>query len=206
LLGAVVALGAVAPVVAGQAPQGAGAGLVGRWRLNPKESEDPRAKFRPRPPGEGPGGVSSRDGEPPRGAGEGIPGRTDATVRPQPHAPGASPEPLKAPPGLDEFLDAPTTLTIGVADLEVTFGDGTGASLTLPSDGSAQKLGLLTRAARWEGSSLVVETTNAGGAQLMTRYNPMAGERKIEVYARLAGKDGHVVTLRRVYEPDEPVP
>jgi len=206
LLGAALALGGVAPLAAGQPPKSAGADLVGRWRLNEKESEDAKAKFRPRLPGEGPGGASSHGGEPPRGAGERFPGRTGETGRTQPQAPGASPQPLQAPPGLGEFLDAPKTLTIGVADAELTLDDGKGGSLRLPIDGSDQKQGALTRTARWEGTSLVVETTNAGGAQLMTRYNPMPGERKLEVYSRLAGKDGHVVTLRRVYEPDEPAP
>lgn len=192
LFGVALALGGVAPLVAAQAPKGAGAGLVGRWRLNEKESEDPRAKFRPRLPGEGPGGASGHGGEPPRGT--------------HPQAPGASPQPLQAPPDLGEFLDAPKTLTIGVAEAELTLDDGMGGSSRLSIDGSGHKQGPLTRAARWEGASLVVETTNAGGAQLMTRYNPRPGEHRLEVYSRLAGKDGHVVTLRRVYEPDEPAP
>lgn len=191
LLGVVLALGGVAPLVAAQAPKGAAADLVGRWRLSEKESEDPQAKFRARLLGEGPGGAS---------------GHGRAPSRAEANAPGASPQPLQAPPDLGEFLDAPKTLTIGVADAELTLDGGSGSPLRLPLDGSDQKQGPLARTARWEGSSLVVETTNAGGARLMTRYNAMRGERKLEVYSRLAGTDGHVVTLRRVYEPDEPAP
>jgi hypothetical protein len=70
----------------------------------------------------------------------------------------------------------------------------------LPLEGVERPDGPVTRLARREGAAVVVETKNAPGARLTTRYNLMAGQRRLEVYSRLAGKDGRAVTLRRVYD------
>lgn len=201
LLGGLLALGSHR--VAGQEPpDSATHSLAGRWQLNEKESESPQTKLRARQPGEDPRG-EGREGERQPGGGWGRYPR--GAAQPSAPRPSASPEPLKAPPGLDEFLDAPKTLTIAVSDTELTLDDGKGAPLELPLDGIERARGRLKRAAHWEGAaSLVVETTNAEGVQLLTRYNLMLGQRRLEVYSRLAAKDGTAVTLRRVYDPAGP--
>ncbi len=183
---------AVAALAVGLAafPAETGPALVGRWQLNEKESEDPQAKFRPLAPGEDP---RQRDRE--------DQGRPDG-ARERPRRPGPSPSPgkLEAPPGLGEFIDPPRTLTITGNDTELTLDDGRGVLVRLSLDGSERPDGPLTRQARREGNSVVVDTKNSAGARLTTRYNLMAGQRKLEVYSRLAGKDGRAVTLRRVYD------
>jgi len=181
-------------------------GLVGRWQLNEKESEDPQAKFRPLRPGEDPrqAGTGSQEGTARGGEGRGRRPRDEAR---RPGTPGASDPAAKldAPPGLSEFLDPPHTLTITGNEAELTLDDGKG-TLRLPIDGVERKEGPVAHAARWEGSSLVVDKKNEHGARLTTRYSLMPGQRKLEVYSRLAGKEGRAVTLRRVYDGTEATP
>ena len=179
-------------------------GVVGRWQLNEKESEDPHAKFRPLGPGEDPrqGGSAPQGEGAPRG-GRGRGGRPGGEGRP-PGRPGtAAAAKLEAPPGLGEFLEPPKTLTITGSESELTLDDGKGTLERLPVDGVERRGGQLRRAARWEGTTLVVETRNEPGARLTTRYSLMPGQRKLEVYARLVGQDRRAVTLRRVYDGTE---
>jgi len=181
--------------------------LVGRWQLNEKESEDPHAKFRPLRPGEDPKrpGEGMPDGSAPSADGRGRRprGQGPAAGRPGPGAPDAR---LEAPPGLAEFIEPPRALTITGDEAELTFDDGKGTLQRLPIDGSTRKDASIAWSARWEGDSLVVEKKNEHGARLTTRYSLMAGQKKLEVYSRLAGKDGRAVTLRRVYDATEATP
>lgn len=173
-------------------------GLLGRWQLNVKESEDPQAKFRPMGYGEG-----APQGEGP--AGERRPGQRRPTGEGgRPPRPGAVPPKLEAPPGLGEFIEPPKTLTITGNESELTLDDGKGTLERLQVDGVERREGPLLKAAKWEGSTLVVEKRNDAGARLTTRYSLMLGQRKLEVYARLAGQDRRAVTLRRTYDGTEP--
>lgn len=177
-------------------------GLVGRWQLNEKESEDPQAKFRPLRPGEDPrqAAAGSQEGTPRGGEGRGRRPRDEAR---RPSDPAAK---LEAPPGLSEFLEPPRTLTITGNEAELVLDDGKGTPLRLPIDGVERKEGPVAHAARWEGSSLVVDKKNEHGARLTSRYSLMPGQKKLEVYSRLAGKEGRAVTLRRVYDGTEATP
>jgi hypothetical protein len=166
--------------------------VVGRWQLNEKESEDAAAKFRPLRPGEDPRQRDREEERDPRDP-------RSQRARPRP-TPSPSPGKLEAPPGLTDFLEPPRTLTIAIEGGDAVLDDGRGNVRRLPLDGVARPDGELTRAARREGASLVLETRNAFGALLATRFNVMAGTRKLEAYSRLAGKDGRAVTLRRVYD------
>ena len=111
---------------------------------------------------------------------------------------------LEAPPGLGEFLEPPKTLTITGNDSELTLDDGKGKLEHLQIDGVERREGPLRKAAKWEGSSLVIEKRNEAGARLTTRYSLMPGQRKLEVYSRLAGQDQRAATLRRTYDGTEP--
>lgn len=205
LLGLALALapasGTAAQQVDSSPPGRAVADVAGRWRLNEKESENPQAKFRPLAPGEVPGQAGVPEPPPTRGR---FPGR-GTPDRPRP-MPSGEPAKLETPPGFEEFLDPPKALAIAGDAAALTFDSGAGEPLRLVLDGIERRQGPLRRAARWEGTSIVVESSNGAGARLTTRYNPMAGERRLEVYARLAGKDGRAVTLRRVYVPAEATP
>lgn len=177
-------------------------GLVGRWQLNEKESEDPHKKFRPLAPGEDP--RDAVQGEE-RSSGRTRPGQRPGRPPARPPEGAAQPK-LEAPPGLTEFLEAPRTLAIAAVETELTLDDGGAAPLRLRLDGIERKEGSLSITARSEGGALVVEKRNEAGARLTTRYSLMAGERKLEVYSRLAGKEGRAVTLRRVYYGTETTP
>lgn len=203
LVGAVLVLLAGRPLAAREGSPG----LVGRWQLNEKESEDPQAKFRPLRPGEDPrqAGAESQEGTARGGEGRGRRPRDEAR---RPGTPGASDPAAKldAPPGLTEFLEPPRTLTITGTEAELVLDDGKGTPLRLTIDGVEKKEGPVAYTARWEGSSLVVDKKNEHGARLTTRYSLMPGQKKLEVYARLAGKEGRAVTLRRVYDGTEATP
>jgi VWFA-related protein len=171
-------------------------GVAGRWRLNEKDSEDPRVKFSPtraRRPGESEGEVQGPGTS--RWPRRGEPERADG--RPQPEAQSLT--------GPREFLDAPRGLTIAASGQDLTlrldFSDGN-ATVRLRVDGEQHAEPGVTRIARWEGPSLVVESALDTGAQLLARYNPMPGGRRLEVYSRYRDKDGAVFTLRRVFEAD----
>lgn len=181
--------------------------IVGRWQLNEKESEDPQAKFRPLRPGEDPRrpGAEPEEATPRAGEGRGRRPRDEGRSPGKPAAndPDAK---LQAPPGLAEFLEPPRTLTITGNEAELALDDGKATLLRLQIDGVERKEGPVAQAARWEGSALVVEKRNEHGARLTTRYSLMPGQRKLEVYSRLAGTEGRTVTLRRVYDGAEATP
>lgn len=160
--------------------------LTGRWQLNEKDSEDARAKFiwdGSPPPGQRPA---------PRGERRpGIPQRPERT-----NVSGS------IPPAFRDFLEPAKTLVITGTVTELTFDEGRGVLVRLPLDGSEQKQDTLSRIARWDGSSLVVEAKAEGGGRLITRYNLMPGTRKLEVYSRLSDRQGGAITLRRVYDAE----
>jgi hypothetical protein len=203
-LAASFALAFANPVAAGSAPD-----LSGRWQLNEKESEDPKAKFRPREPSERPG---QRDREPDEEA-----ARRRAEEAQRRRRGNVEPPKLEAPAGLGEFLEPPRTLTIAKRDGDLTIDSGSGRVFRLSANGAERKEAAADQkegtaepkatpvsiSSRWDGPSLVVTKTNAEGARLMTRYNLLAGGKKLEVYARMSGTDGHAVTLRRVYDRAE---
>ena len=83
--------------------------------------------------------------------------------------------------------------------LASSFISGETRTVRLVVDGSEQRESGATRVAKWEGTSLVVESTLDAGGQTITRYNPLSG-RKIEVYSRFLDKDGVPMTLRRVFD------
>ena len=181
-------LAAATGLAAADAPQA----LAGRWQLNDKESENPQSKFRPLRPGEDPNRPNDENASP-------QPDRRGSRPRPERQRPPEAQAKLEAPPGLLEFLEPPRTLLISSNATEVTLDDGK-SPLTLTLDGAEHKQGALVASARFEGESLVVEKKNEHGARLTTRYTPLAGQKKIEVYERLAGTQGRAVTLRRVYD------
>jgi VWFA-related protein len=159
--------------------------LVGNWRFNEKESEDPRLKF-----------SRHRDTRP---------DETEPTRErwPRSDRPREQPVEKRAATGPREFLDSPRTLTIAISGSELTlassFIGGEIKIVRLVVDGSEQKESGVTRVARWEGTSLVVESTLDAGGQMSTRYNALSG-RKIEVYSRFLDQDGLPMTLRRVFD------
>jgi hypothetical protein len=169
--------------------------LAGRWQLNPKESQDARARF-----------VWSDPSQPLEQEPPGRKGRQRGTTGGPPR-PGFGPDGQDVrviiegvlPPAFRGFLDPAPFLTISGDATALSLDDGrTVTSLVL--DGSEQKDGTLSRTARWEGTSLVVDQTADGGPRLMVRYNLMPGPRKIEAYSMLTDRQHRTVTLRRVYD------
>ena len=110
------------------------------------------------------------------------------------------------PPPLRGFLDAAPNLAIAGNESELTIDDGRGLTVKLVLDGSVQKDAAVSRVAKWDGPSLVVESRVEGGTQLLTRYNLMPGARRIEVYSMLSDSQHRTVTVRRVYDTVEPSP
>jgi hypothetical protein len=165
--------------------------LVGTWRLDDSESEQPSRKLRPLKPGEVPERLPDGPDQDAPSTAEALRGRKNR---------GGVPSELEAPVGLGEFLDAPRTLTIGGTETVIVIADERGNRLQLPLDGSVHRDGPVWCSGAWEGQSLVIEKRDEAGVTLTHRYNLFTTPpRRLEVYSRLAGNDGRAVTLRRVY-------
>jgi VWFA-related protein len=177
--------------------------LTGRWQLNEKESEDARAKV-----GWGGEGAPRRPGERPAYPGERRPeergpgGRNLGDWGSPPTTPRTSVT-GSLPPEFGDFLEPAKALVITGTTSELTLDEGRGVLVRLPLDGSAQKEDRLTRVARWDGETLVVESRVESAGKLTTRYSLMPGSRRLEVYSRLAAPQGGAITIRRVYDPAE---
>lgn len=175
-------------------------GVIGQWWLSGKESEDPELKFTVAPADQAsPGPFGGQQADP-------WGGRSSGSPRPSPPpAPEAARASLRnaVPAEFHEFLDTPKSFTIAAEGDRLTYDRGSGAVLELVAGGAPAKDGVLSRTARWEGQILVVETWNDKGVRLITRFNLMPGERKLEVYSRLSDSRGRALTLRRVFAASE---
>jgi hypothetical protein len=192
LVCAVLAL-AVSTGPGGETAREGRSSLEGRWTLDAKESEDPKSKF-----------TWSEGSEP---AGGPVDPQRRAR-RPKPGSPEAEEEWARiseaVPAEFRGFLEAPSTLVIAADASSVPIDEGRGKALRLVPDGAVQREGPVSRVARWEGASLVIDSRIPDGTRLMSRYNPMPGGASIEVFSMLTDTRRHTVTLRRVYDAAEP--
>jgi hypothetical protein len=211
---AALAAASSVPVLAGEKPANDEAAiaarqqLVGRWKLNPELSEDPREKMR-QAHGEGgqPGGGGGRGGggwggggggggwhgHGHGGGGGGYGGHGGQSGQTAPGAESA---------GRTRSM-AFTASEITVTNLEpgVTMLDPEGEVRQLHPDDKGYKDDSGTEVkARWEASRLVVETKTQGGSAKET-WTVGADPRRLTVLLEIKRSFGGEVTVKRVFDP-----
>lgn len=180
--------------------------LSGNWRLNEKESDNPREKMRAgmRRGGRGggfPGGGGMRGGGGPGGGrrggfggGEGGPGMG-----------GPGGEGMGGPARFERMEEHYRTLQIRHQEpaLEVEYGDQRGE--TFYTDGRKVKRdtgerGLVEVQAKWKDNRVVVERETGRGKATET-FELAPDTRRLIVTSKMGGPMGSV-TIKRVYDPD----
>lgn len=182
--------------------------LSGHWRLNEKESDDPRALRGDRPRGPGGGGFGRGGGFGGGGFGRGGGGRGgDFPGRGLPGGEGEG----GARPNLERMQARFRELTITYTEpvLRVTYGDE--RDDTFYTDGRTVKRederGFAEVRARWKDRRVVIERQTRRGKATETLERTSDGRRLLVTTRMSAGPMG-AMTIKRIYDlaPEEPAP
>jgi hypothetical protein len=184
------------------------AALVGRWKLNPELSEDPREKMRQAMQHSGRGMGGGFPGGP-GGGGMGHPGGGwgERGGRGRPGG-GPEAEPGRTPPSGGTFLSA-TELTITNVQPEVAIVEPEGLVRNLHPDGRKYKTSSGGEVkTHWDGDRLVVETKSDRGEVKETwSVSPETKRLTLELQIQHGGMSP--VSVRRIFdraEGDSPKP
>jgi len=218
----------IAPAALAQEPEGApppGVSLTGRWRLDPKLSDEPGNKVREamkglqsdperrRPPVyPGPGGIPGDrgQGEPPSGPGVDIttPGMTGAPGTGDPFERGGSSGSSRSQSraAFDYVLDLPETLTIAQRPslILIQENDDDGRVRALRPDGTRVRSsgGQSESRTRWEKGLLLVDTWHDDGVRVEEIFE-LAPDRSLLTVTVRVNDGGSSISLERVFRPDE---
>ena len=202
-----------------------GVSLTGRWKLDPKLSDDPGEKVgeamkglqsdrRPPHPPLNPGQVGiprERDDRPiPTGPGVDImtPGVTGIDGTGDPFGRGGTSRSSRsqARAAFDHVLDLPETLTIGQRPslILIQENDDEGRTRALRPDGVRQQTtgGESENRTRWENGLLHVETWHDDGVEVEEIFE-LAPDGKLLTVTVLVDDGGSAISLERVFRPEE---
>ena len=227
-LALLVAPAALAQEPAGEQPLTApppGVSLTGRWKLDPKLSDEPGNKVREamkglqsdrdrrRPPVyPGPGGIPGDQGEGKAPTGPGIdvttPGMTGPPETGDPFDRGGSSRSSRSQSraAFDYVLDLPETLTIAQRPslILIQENDDEGRVRALRPDGTRVRSsgGQSESQTRWEKGLLRVETWHDDGVRVEEIFE-LAPDRSLLTVTVRVNDGGSAISLERVFRPDE---
>lgn len=182
--------------------------LSGTWRLNEKESDNPRDKMReglrrgPRGGGFGGGGMGGRGGGPMGGRGDGFPGGSPGM--------GGPPDGMGGGPGgFERMRERFRTLTVRHKDpvLKVEYGDE--SDDTFYTDGRKVKRederGWVEVQTKWKDGRVVVER-DAGRGKATETLELSADRKKLIVTTKMEAGPMGSVAIKRVYDVETDAP